>query len=82
MMPYASPYASGVKRDAIDFRAIYEVGDRLLPENLKYDFYQVCNRMYKYYSYIPRDQRKDFDKYLMDLKGVLGFNAMTRQDGH
>ena len=25
---------------------------------------------------------KDFDKYLMDLKGVLGFNAMTRQDGH
>ena len=64
MMPYASPYASGVKRDAIDFRAIYEVGDRLLPENLKYDFYQVCNRMYKYYSYIPRDQRKDFDKYL------------------
>ena len=25
---------------------------------------------------------KDFDKYLMDLKGVFGFNAMTRQDGH
>ena len=25
---------------------------------------------------------KDFDKYLMDLKGVLGFNAMTRKDGH
>lgn len=25
---------------------------------------------------------KDFDKYLMDLKGVFGFNVMTRQDGH
>ena len=64
MMPYASPYASGIKRDAIDFRAIYEVGNRLFPESLKYDFYQVCNRMYKYYSYIPRDQREDFNMYL------------------
>lgn len=52
-----------IARNAIDLNAFGFIADYFfINSSLRQDFKNVVNRMYKDYSYIPIDQRKDFEK--------------------
>lgn len=61
----SNEWGKGIARNAIDINAFGFIADYFfINSSLRQDFKNVVNRMYKDYSYIPIDQRKDFKKKL------------------
>lgn len=72
-------WGNGVARDALDINAFSFIADYFFENSsLKQDFKNVVNRMYKDYSYIPIDQRKDFNKKLYPAL-VKSNHPLTKQ---
>lgn len=60
-----STYGKGIARDAIDLNITALIADYFFKDSyLNQDIKNVVNRMYKYYAYIPINQKKDFNTKL------------------
>ena len=65
VMGTSNIWGGGIARDALDISAFGFIADYFFMDSpLRQDFKDVVNRMYKDYSYIPIDQRKDFKEKL------------------
>lgn len=61
----SNAWGNGIARDAIDLNAFGLIADYFFMNSpLRQDFKDVVNRMYKDYSYVSIDQRKDFREKL------------------